>query len=127
MSTENRRWISYFQSIITVGVITNGNTMEEAEVKAKEMMKGKQDNGDFTMDLHYGVFQQTPFELSEIESYGAEIEPVIGNSDSSFRVEPTEDVRGLIAEKLGKEARELTSNDMEDFVKGAIEAALKKP
>jgi hypothetical protein len=126
MSIENRKWISYFQSITTVGVITSGNTMEEAEAKAKEIMREKKENDGFTMDLHYGVFQQTPFELSEIESYGAEIEPVIGSSDSSFRVEPTEDVKGLIAEKLGKEVEKLTSDDMEGFVKGAIEAALKK-
>lgn len=57
-SESENRYISYFQSVTTVGVITVAKNIEEAEKKAMVEFKRKE-------DVDCRIFNQTPFELSD--------------------------------------------------------------
>ena len=51
-----RNYISYFQSVTTVGIVSKGYTLIDAEQKAKDKFKGS--------DFSCGIVSQTPFEIS---------------------------------------------------------------
>jgi len=61
-------YISYFQSVITVGVINKAESADEATKKAKKRFKKELENG-----FYCGIVGQTPFEISETEICNPEL------------------------------------------------------
>lgn len=58
----SNKFITYFQSVITVGIITEDETLEGAQKKAEEKMEQN--------DAPYlGIFDQVPFELTDTEEW----------------------------------------------------------
>jgi len=95
---KTRHYISYFQSVSTIGIINRAKTVREAEFKAATKLK----NSDFMC----GVVNQTPFELHAtdewtptLESLGVEGLPDVPDEEGNI-VENTyreqEDYRTLM-------------------------------
>ena len=60
-SADKKDYIVYFQSVITVGIVTKARNQEDAEEKAKNKLK----DGGFAG----GIFSQTPLSISETEPW----------------------------------------------------------
>jgi len=91
---------------------------KEAEKKSLETMK----NSD---GVNYCMFEQTPFELTDTESWRPEFEADMSADGMSFRFNPDDKTKNVIATRLGKDVAVLTDRDYEDFVKMSIEMALQ--
>jgi hypothetical protein len=115
----DHRYISYFQSVLTIGIMSNGKSMQEAEKKSSIKIKDKS-------GVNYCVFEQTPFELTDTEEWKPEFEPEETPDGIKFRFDPDEKTKNVIATRLGKDIGDLTDSDLEDFIKQSIEIALKK-
>ena len=61
-------YISYFQSVITIGVVNQAKSVNEATKKAKKRFKQEWGNG-----FSCGIVGQTPFEISETELCNPEL------------------------------------------------------
>ena len=60
-----RNYISYFQSVTTIGVISKARSLSEAEEKAKINFE--------CASPTCGVIDQTPFEMAETEPFDTNI------------------------------------------------------
>jgi hypothetical protein len=114
-----RSYISYFQSVMTIGIVNTAQSVQEAEDKAKQKFAAE--------DLSCGIVGQTPFEISETEPWspdfaGCYLPTDDTNANMSFNLNGT--TREKIAAKLDRSADEVTDEDFVDFVKGALERSL---
>jgi hypothetical protein len=127
---ELRNYISYFQSVTTIGIINRARNSDEAESKARR----KLDNSDFMC----GVVGQTPFELHATDEWKPklpsnhdvtmddtidvdepvkiEAEPLILNLDDQ--------TKKCICDKIGKTVEQITHQDYLDFVKWCVNQGL---
>jgi hypothetical protein len=133
LGNQPKNYISYFQSVTTIGIINRARTSGEAEAKARI----KLDNSDFMC----GVVGQTPFELHATDEWQPEYlekedlcepkedwleelpeppkldkEPIILNLD--------EQTRRCIADKIGKDLTSITHEDCLSFVKWSLNQGL---
>ena len=115
----SERHISYFQSVITLGILSHGETSEEASKKAKEKMKDSE-------GVNYCFFEQTPFESVATEKWTPEIESEEGHKGNGlrFNFDPSDETKNVIATRLQKDVSVLTKEDYEAFVKDSLEKAL---
>ena len=116
---ELQNYISYFQSVVTLGIINSAHSIEEAEDKAKSKFRSS--------DLACGIVGQTPFEISETEpwnpDFAASYMPSNGDKPNiSFNMNNITRVR--IAQKLCKPVQDVTDDDYVDFLKSALEKSL---
>jgi len=95
-NTEPNSYISYFQSVITIGVVSRGDSVEDAERQSR----AKMDSSKFTS----GIINQTPFEISETEPWSP------GFADKP-KYDFSEQTRKVISERLTIPLSELTSKD----------------
>ena len=114
-----QNYISYFQSVVTVGIINSAHSLEEAEEKAKSKF--------MSSDLSCGVVGQTPFEISETEPWNPDFTAYYMQVDSdnpnmSFNINDVTRLR--IAQKLCKSVQDVTDEDYVDFLKSALEKSL---
>jgi len=116
METKSR-YISYFQSVITVGILTNAKNKEEAEKLAKDKMSNKD-------GVNYCAFEQTDFEPTHTEEWNPEFELDFRNSNT-FHFNPDDRTRNIIATRLQKNTEDLTEDDIGMFVKESLEKSLK--
>jgi len=115
---SGKKYISYFQSVITIGVLSEGENTIEASSNANKKLLSKD-------GVNYCVFDQTDFKLSEIEEWNPEFETENVSEDGfRFRFNPDERTRNIITTRMQKKAGELTEEDCERFVKEAIESSL---
>lgn len=127
---ELRNFISYFQSVTTIGIINRARSAREAEDKARK----KIDNSDFMC----GVVGQTPFELHATDewkpklpsNHDAAIDDTI-DVDEPVKLEQSPIILNLddntklcIADKIGKDLASITYEDYLNFVKWSIGKAL---
>lgn len=112
---SEKRYVSYFQSVITIGILTSANNIEEAEKRASK--KFKDEDG-----VNHCFFEQSPFEASDTEEWNAEFESTEGEG---FKFNPSEETRNIIATRMQKDVSELTEDDLESFIKGSIENSLR--
>jgi len=117
--SEDGCYISYFQSVLTIGIMTRAKDYDEAEKKASIKMMDKS-------GVNYCVFEQTPFELSDTEEWQPEFERDLTQDGIGFKLNLSENTRNIIATRLSKNVKGLSDTDIEDFVKQSIETALKK-
>ena len=112
------KYISYFQSVITIGVLSEGKNAEEASLKAEKKLLSKD-------GVNHCVFEQTDFKLSETEVWEPEFETEEVSQDGlHFRFNPDDRTRNIIATRMQKRVEDLTQEDCERFVKEAIEDSL---
>lgn len=125
VSSKNRQFISYFQSVITMGILTDAKNKKEAEEKARLKLKDKD-------SVNYCLFDQTGFELFKSEEWkpqfisGTETE-TLGNPDClKFTFNPTPDIKNIIASRLQKKPVNLTTEDLTQFVKESLKMSMKE-
>jgi len=115
---SEKEYVSYFQSVITVGILTTAKSIKEAEEEARKRLLEKQ--------LNYCFFEQTPFELSDTEVCKAELRKYRDGEGLAFRFNPDYKTKNVIAGRLQKHPDELTDEDYSRFVKESLEMGLKK-
>lgn len=117
-----RNFVSYFQSVTTVGVVTTARNPLEAEALAKSRIT----DGRFVS----GIFNQTPYTLSETEEWKPEFSGVSVNTgqDESNNVNLVlslgEDVITKIASKLNKQPSEISEDDCLQYLKSTLDSSL---
>ena len=114
-----RNYISYFQSVTTVGIVNQARSIQEAEDVAKQKFKDS--------DLSCGIVGQTPFEISDTEPWNPDFTGCLLRADDthenmSFNLNDV--TRERIACKLHKLSEDVTEEDCVEFVKGALERCL---
>lgn len=112
------KYISYFQSVLTIGIMNHAKSEEEAEQKAKLKLQDKE-------GVNYCVFDQTDFELTDTELWEPEINSQEIDGGINFSFNPNAKTRNIIATRLQKPVDALTNDDIERFAKESIENALK--
>ena len=117
---SKKKYISYFQSVITIGILSNGENASEAASEASKKLLSKD-------GVNHCVFDQTNFKLSETEEWNPEFEAEDVSEDGfHFRFNPDNQTRNVIATRMQKQVDELTDEDCERFVKEAIEFSLHR-
>lgn len=126
-----RNYISYFQSVTTIGIINRARTSKEAEGKARR----KLDNSDFMC----GVVGQTPFELhatdewkpSLPDNHDATMDDTI-DVDEPVKIEGNpiivnfdQDMKDRLAKQVGRSVESFTAQDYKEFVDWAINFGIK--
>lgn len=112
------RYISYFQSVITLGITSEGETEQEAMDNAKAKLTNKD-------GVNHCFFDQTPFEIVATEDWEPEIEASKEATGLKFNFDPSEETKNVIATRLQKDVQDLTDEDYEEFVKGSLQKALE--
>lgn len=115
----SKSYISYFQSVITLGILSEGDGKEDALAQAEETMKDP--NG-----VNHCFFDQTQFEPVATETWEPELESKNNHNGLQFDFNPSEKTRAVIATRLQKTPSELTNADIEIFVKESIQYSLEK-
>jgi hypothetical protein len=115
----SKKHISYFQSVITLGILSEGETREEASKRAEEKLK----NPD---GVNYCFFDQTPFEVVATEGWNPELEADEQTDGEGiiFNFNPSDKTKNVIATRLQKKAKDLTDEDYQGFVKECLQEAL---
>ena len=116
-SSKAKKYITYFQSVITIGIMNRADNGEKALKNAKSTMH----NGNIG---NCCAFEQTPFEPTWTEEWQPEFEHDLGKEGLAFRFNPDEKTKNIIATKLGKNTEDLTDSDCENFVKQSIDSFL---
>lgn len=114
-----RNYISYFQSVTTVGMVNSAHNLQEAEDKAKRKFRSS--------DLSCGIVGQTPFEISETEPWNPDFTGCyspIDDTHSNMSFNMNDETKHRIAEKLQKSVEDVTDDDYVEFVRGAVENCL---
>jgi len=97
--------------------MSRGKTQEEAKKKAVLSMED-------VNSVNYCSFNQSPFECTGTEKWRPEFEPDFALDGLSFKFNPDEKTKNVIATRLNKRMEDLTDSDLEDFVKDSIETSL---
>lgn len=115
VENTEKRYISYFQSVLTVGIMSRGKNEEEAERRANLIMQNKE-NG-----VNYCIFEQSPMEISHTEMFEPEFETDPTSKDGiRFNFSPDEKTKNIIATRMGKRVEEMLDEDYERFAKESI-------
>lgn len=114
----DKTYISYFQSVTTLGIMNSARNEKEAAAKAKDRME----NGSC---LSYCAFEQTPFKHTLTEPSGITY-PFNANSiDVQFKISKI--MRNVIATRMQKTPDDLTDEDIIGFIEDTLEKSLKTP
>jgi len=114
----SKQYISYFQSVITLGIVTDGENAEEASHRAAIKMKESD-------CVNHCFFDQTNFELVGTDTWNPELEANPEDGEGiCFHFNPSEKTKNVIATRLCKAAKDLTEEDFETFVKESLQSVL---
>jgi len=133
---EPRNYISYFQSVSTIGIINRARSAKEADAAARR----KLDNSEFMC----GVVNQTPFQLYATDEWTPTVasEEATSFPDGSLEIKKDSEVevrdlndqitvtlvgntKQCIAEKFGKDPKSLTNDDYAKLINTMIEMGLE--
>ena len=112
-----KKFISYFQSVTTVGIMTCAKNYKEASEQAKDILDAR--------DINYCHFDQTGLELSDTVEWNPEFEivsedPTEDGHATEWGVKIGDKMKNIMAERLGKSPDELTPADCSEFVSDAL-------
>jgi len=107
---QERNYISYFQSVTTLGIVSRAANSDEASEKAKCKIV----NNGFTC----GVINQTPMELSATEEWQPHSNaiPFLEDRKDSVIVNLNKKSRQLIANRMGIPVDKLTDRDCQVWI-----------
>ena len=60
--SEMKNFITYFQSVTTIGIVSRANTAKEAEEKSTKRLKNS--------SVSCGIINQTPYTVSDTDQWG---------------------------------------------------------
>jgi hypothetical protein len=112
-----KSYISYFQKVITIGVITSGESVEEATHLAELNVKDAD-------TVPHCCYNETKFELGSTEEWNPEIDSEVSKNGLTLTFNPSLRVKNIVAARAGKNIADLTNDDCLCFVKEAIENSL---
>jgi len=115
---SDKRYISYFQSVITIGLLNVASSPENAAEKAKKRLTDE--NG-----VNHCFFDQTQFDLSETEEWVPDIESEHDEGGFKFAFNPTPEIKNVLSTRLHKDINDLTDDDYTNFFKESIQSSLK--
>jgi hypothetical protein len=115
---KDKNFISYFQSVITIGIMSKGTSARNAAKKAKGKLFDK--NG-----VNHCFFDQSEFKLSSVEQWKPELSEVDLDNGISFKFDPNEETKSVIATRLQKNVKDITEEDYHRFVKEAIQKEIE--
>jgi len=107
------KYMSYFQKVTTVGVVTCATNKEEASKLAEiEMTDGN------TVERCY--YDETKFKLSDTQEWNPDFEiisvdPSADNKHLDYTIKANEEYSKCVSEFCGKPVGELTDKDYENF------------
>lgn len=109
-----KRFITYFQSVITVGIMTKADNEEEAAEIAQKELRRK--------NLNHCYFDQTDFEQAGNSLEWTSPDPIPLNKISNLQLmfDPTPEMCNVIASRLNKNPTELTIEDYAEFIKESL-------
>ena len=110
-----RNYVSFFQSVTTIGIMTRAKSSQDAENQAKRKLS----DSDFTS----GLISQTPYALSGTDEWQDEINPT---SHSEVAVEIGSELKNRIASKLGVTPENLSDAECTSFINRSLQEALTK-
>ena len=111
------RFITYFQSVMTIGVLSSADTEVEARKKSEDKLKDAD-------GINHLFFDITDFEPVATEAWNPELEANEDGDGLTFHFNPSEKTKSVIATRMHKPMDELTYDDYERFVKSSIQFAL---
>ena len=116
--SKEQKYISYFQSVITIGIMSSGINSQEAGDKARTKLLNH--NG-----VNHCFFEQTDFELAKVEKWKPEIcLDDLAPEGMSFKFAPSDQTKNIIATRLQKNVESLTEDDYQQFIKESIQKSL---
>jgi len=119
---KNKRYVSYFQSVITVGILNEARNKVKAMKQAKDEIARK----DILEEgFCHCSFSQTPFTLMESQEWNPEIETTTNENGLGWKFCPNEKTKAAIAKKMSVPLKDLTEEDIENFIKYSVEKSLK--
>ena len=113
----DKKFVSYFQKVLTVGIMTYAKNTKEAEKKA--WVKFKNQEG-----LNC-LYEESKFELSDTDEWCPEIETSYTEDGVGWKFNPSDKTKEAIAKKIGKSVSDLTEEDFTNFIKDSVEKAVK--
>lgn len=113
-----KKYISYFQSVTTIGILTCGKTLKEAEEIAKDKLRGS--------DLNYCHFEQTQLEHSDTVEWNPEFEiisedPTKDGKKLEWTIKIGQFMQNVIATRAGVDPNCLTEEHVSAFVGDALQ------
>ena len=114
----DKKYISYFQKVVTIGVMTYAKNVIEAEKKARVKFKNSE-------GLVYCLYEETNPELNETYEWKPEIETSYTEDEMGWKFNPSTKTKDAIAKKIGKNVSDLTEEDFTSFIKDSVEKAAK--
>jgi len=108
----SKRFITYFQSVLTIGIMNRAENEEEASSLAGEALRGEE-------NLNYCYFDQTNFEQAGKSEEWTSPNPIPIEEVEGLRFtfEPTPEIKNVIAARLHKNVSDLTNEDYANFVR----------
>lgn len=124
MKKEYKKYMSYFQKVTTVGVVTCAKNIKEAEAEAEQIVKNSN-------PVERCFYDETPFTLSDTEEWNPDIEilsvdPSKDNNHLDFTVKVNDEYSLYIAKACGKSVEDLTNEDFEKFFVDSISEFISK-
>jgi len=116
--------MSYFQKVITVGIVTCAKNEEEAEKLASaEITDGN------TVERCY--YDEGKFQLSDTEVWNPDFEiisvdPSSDNTHLDYTIKANEDYSKYVAESCGKKVADLTDEDFHTYFLECADEFIKK-
>jgi len=123
MSSSYKKYISYFQRVQTIGVLSCGKGFDEAAREATALSKENPISRCF--------YDETEWELSDTAEYNPDIEvvdvdPSPDGESIEMRFNFSKKTADLIANNIGKSTCDITSEDLNDVLKVAIKSIINK-
>jgi hypothetical protein len=119
---KENRYISFFQSVMTVGILSVGKDEKEASERAFKKLSDKE-------GVNHCYFDQTGFELEKVESWNPEFgSESLGelNGELILNVKLSPETKAVIATRLQKSVENLTDSDYAGFLKDSFQASLEQ-
>jgi hypothetical protein len=119
MSESNyKKYISYFQRVTTIGILTCAKSHDEAMEQAKEKLR--------VDDLNYCHFDQTEMELSDTIEWNPDFEiisedPTKDGKALEWTVKIGEPMRNVMATRFNVSPDDLTDENVSTFVSDALQ------
>ena len=115
--TSMKPYVSFFQSVITVGILNCTKTKADASKQAKEQLRN-------STDLNYCVFEQTPFAYSMTEAWDKEPCTLDRDGTVILKFKPSQEMKNVIGARLHKTSKDLTHDDVVEFIKESLKLTM---
>jgi hypothetical protein len=120
--SEYKKYVSYFQKVTTIGILTCGKDYDEAMDEAKLIIKD-------TSSPNRCFYDETGFDYSDTEEWNPAVDIISIDPDGdslNMTISMNDKYTEAIAKSLGKSIGEVTEEDCQNFVKEALTSIVEK-